>query len=295
MAFNAHAKSAERCITRHKRCPMAHREKTKQKSENESWVRSDIPSFCGRHYAAREKIDLVRAIAGLEKNEKEITDQKILLPIYPTALNLRTHPCDTEAHQRRTGPVQKKKQRIETSQLDHEDFMNPRCSTSRCVWAHCLSVPLREKVRKMRKQKEKNKKKEQPSLFPLPSFLLPSASVNLSVTMGGCSVLRTAVAVRRQQAPPDTGVKMSPYYPQFRIQKYYGLSLYVSTPCTPEGAKICGKQRVNRYSAIHTDTSVQMQWPSDRPIGMVPKSPDCPYFPIFGDAISSSPHSTKPS
>ena len=72
MAFNAHAKSAERCITRHKRCPMAHREKTKQKSENESWVRSDIPSFCGRHYAAREKIDLVRAIAGLEKNEKEI-------------------------------------------------------------------------------------------------------------------------------------------------------------------------------------------------------------------------------
>ena len=127
---------------------MAHREKTKQKSENESWVRSDIPSFCGRHYAAREKIDLVRAIAGLEKNEKEITDQKILLPIYPTALNLRTHPCDTEAHQRRTGPVQKKKQRIETSQLDHEDFMNPRCSTSRCVWAHCLSVPLREKSEK---------------------------------------------------------------------------------------------------------------------------------------------------
>jgi hypothetical protein len=175
MAFNAHAKSAERCITRHKRCPMAHREKTKQKSENESWVRSDIPSFCGRHYAAREKIDLVRAIAGLEKNEKEITDQKILLPIYPTALNLRTHPCDTEAHQRRTGPVQKKKQRIETSQLDHEDFMNPRCSTSRCVWAHCLSVPLREKVRKMRKQKEKNKKKEQPSLFPLPSSLIPSS------------------------------------------------------------------------------------------------------------------------
>ena len=88
-----------------------------------------------------------------------------------------------------------------------------------------------------------------------------------------CSVLRTAVAVRRQQAPPDTGVKMSPYYPQFRIQKYYELSLYVSTlHVLPKAQRHMGSRQ--SISAMALLPTLSMQCPSYRQTMTVPKHPD---------------------
>ena len=86
-------------------------------------------------------------------------------------------------------------------------------------------------------------------------------------------MLRTAVAVRRQQAPPDTGVKMSPYYPQFRIQKYYELSLYVSTlHVLPKAQRHMGSRQ--SISAMTLLPTLSVQCPSYRQTMTVPKHPD---------------------
>ena len=147
-------------------------------------------------------------------------------------------PLRTEAHQRRKGSCAEKETKIVNFPARTQGLHEPSLPDKQMLRALPQRFPER-KVRKMRKSKEKKTKRH-----PLPSSLLSptSASVNLSVTMGGYSVFHTITRCGDPQRSPDPAPQQLPGPRVHNIRCshtpiFNGQNLYVSKPC-PCGNRI---------------------------------------------------------